>query len=182
MHADCPVDYSTFMSSGLLAIAPRHTTHRRAHSASNTTTMSMRPLPLPPVPAHRMGHTRATSMPFRMQDLSQTAGASGSGSHSRVHFAEHAANGGRAPFINPGPLSRWAYGRALPAGRKEEAVANKTVFMDWWASEVVKTDPVTCSDSLFLYPQSQGRTRYRNQYGRCVRLVLGCGCRLRASC
>ena len=94
-----------------------------------------------------------------------------------------AANGGRAPFINPGPLSRWAYGRALPAGRKEEAVANKTVFMDWWASEVVKTDPVTCSDSLFLYPQSQGRTRYRNQYGRCVlRLVLGCGCRLCASC
>ena len=40
------------------------------------------------------------------------------------------ANGGRAPFINPTPLARWAYGRALPPGRKDEALANKTVFVD----------------------------------------------------
>ncbi|KAI0767056.1 amidase signature enzyme [Fomes fomentarius] len=75
-----------------------------------------------------------------------------------------AANGGRAPFINPAPLARWTYGRALPTGRKEEALANKTVFMDWFSSEVVKTDPTTCSDSIFLYPQSLGRTNYRNRY------------------
>ena len=73
-----------------------------------------------------------------------------------------AANGGRMPFVNPGPLARWAYGRALPAGRRDEALANKTVFMDWVASEVLKSDPVTCSDSIFVYPQSQGRQNYRN--------------------
>ncbi|KAI0628977.1 amidase signature enzyme [Trametes polyzona] len=76
-----------------------------------------------------------------------------------------AANGGRVPFIDPAPLARWNYGRALPVGRKEEAVANKTVFMDWFASEVIKAgDPETCADAIFLYPQSAGGTNYRNQY------------------
>ncbi|OBZ69725.1 Amidase 1 [Grifola frondosa] len=76
-----------------------------------------------------------------------------------------AANGGRMPFIDPAPLTRWTYGRSLPAGRHDEAVANKTIFMDWFASEVVKGGVVdTCSESIFLYPQSSGGTNYRNRY------------------
>ncbi|KAI0753089.1 amidase signature enzyme [Daedaleopsis nitida] len=73
-----------------------------------------------------------------------------------------AAHGGRMPFIDPSPLARWAYGRALPAGRREEALTNKTIFMDWVASQVMKPDPTTCSESIMIYPQSQGRTNYRN--------------------
>ncbi|KAI0365605.1 amidase signature enzyme [Pilatotrama ljubarskyi] len=76
-----------------------------------------------------------------------------------------AANGGRMPFIDPAPLARWGYGRGLPAGRKEEALANKTIFMDWFASEVIKAgDPQTCADGILLYPQSSGGTNYRNRY------------------
>ncbi|KAI0359644.1 amidase signature enzyme, partial [Trametes cingulata] len=76
-----------------------------------------------------------------------------------------AANGGRMPFIDPAPLARWGYGRGLPAGRKEEALANKTIFMDWFANEVIKSgDPQTCADAILLYPQSAGGTNYRNRY------------------
>ncbi|KAI0776279.1 amidase signature enzyme [Trametes elegans] len=76
-----------------------------------------------------------------------------------------AVNGGRMPFIDPAPLARWNYSRGLPAGRKEEAIANKTVFMDWFANEVITAgDPETCADAILLYPQSSGRTNYRNRY------------------
>ena len=85
-------------------------------------------------------------------------------------FADYAANhGGRAPFVDPAPLARWNYGRSLPAGRKDIALANKTVFMDWLANEVIKADEESCSDAIFLYPQSSGRTNYRNQYIRYAR-------------
>ncbi|CDO69603.1 hypothetical protein BN946_scf184875.g6 [Trametes cinnabarina] len=78
-----------------------------------------------------------------------------------------AANGGRMPFIDPAPLARWDYGRALPPGRKEEALVNKTIFMDWFASEVIRGGvPETCADGILLYPQSSGRTNYRNRYIR----------------
>ena len=89
-----------------------------------------------------------------------------------------AAHDGRTPFINPAPLARWAYGRALPAGRKDQALANKTAFMDWFADEGVKTDAESCSDSIFLYPQSSGRTNYRNQYIRYACLSRGPGATL----
>ncbi|KAI0669701.1 amidase signature enzyme [Trametes maxima] len=81
-------------------------------------------------------------------------------------FADYAAaNGGRTPFINPAPLARWNYGRALSAGRKEEALANKTTFMDWFADSVIKGgDPESCADAILLYPQSSGETSYRNEY------------------
>lgn len=79
-----------------------------------------------------------------------------------------ALHNGRAPFINPAPLARWGYGRTLPSTQKDEAIQNKTVFQEWFAENVVKADETTCSDSLFLYPQSSGSTNYRNQYGRWV--------------
>ena len=65
----CPMDYSTFMSSGLQAIAPRHAIHRRSQSASPMTVR-----PLPPIPAHPPAyrtHARATSLDFRRADVQQ---------------------------------------------------------------------------------------------------------------
>ncbi len=76
-----------------------------------------------------------------------------------------ASHGGRMPFINPTPLVRWGYGRTLPSSRKAEALTNKTIFMDWFGSEIVKGgNDETCSESIFLYPQSSGGTNYRNTY------------------
>ena len=79
------------------------------------------------------------------------------------------ARNGQSPFIDPAPLARWTYGRSLPAGRKEEAVTNKTVFMNWFQDRVLNgTNKETCSNSIYLYPQSSGGTNYRNRYIRCV--------------
>ncbi|KIP02518.1 hypothetical protein PHLGIDRAFT_79016, partial [Phlebiopsis gigantea 11061_1 CR5-6] len=76
-----------------------------------------------------------------------------------------AARNGQSPFIDPAPLARWTYGRSLPAGRKEEAVTNKTVFMNWFQDTVLNgTNKETCSNAIFLYPQSSGGTNYRNRY------------------
>ncbi|KAH9919408.1 amidase signature enzyme [Fomitopsis serialis] len=76
-----------------------------------------------------------------------------------------AANGGRKPFIDPAPLTRWGYGWSLPTEAYTEGIANKTTFMDWFASEVVVGgDPTSCSESILLYPQSSGYTTYRNAY------------------
>ncbi|KAJ3037698.1 hypothetical protein HDV00_001420 [Rhizophlyctis rosea] len=84
-------------------------------------------------------------------------------------YADYAAkHDGRQPFINPVPLSRWAYGRqqlALNPNAYDVAIQNKTIYMDWWNSNVSKYDSKTCSDSLFLYPQSAAGTSYRNRYG-----------------
>ncbi|THH16650.1 hypothetical protein EUX98_g9268 [Antrodiella citrinella] len=52
-----------------------------------------------------------------------------------------------------------------PPTQKNEALVNKTIFMNWFAENFVQTDPDSCSESIFLYPQSSGTTNYRNQYG-----------------
>ncbi|KAH9944758.1 amidase signature enzyme [Amylocystis lapponica] len=84
-------------------------------------------------------------------------------------FADYSAqNGLRKPFIDPAPLARWAYGYAQPTGAYNEAIANKTAFMNWFAEQVVPADPDTCSESIFLYPQSSGGTNYRNNYIACA--------------
>ncbi|KAF1989847.1 amidase signature enzyme [Aulographum hederae CBS 113979] len=74
-----------------------------------------------------------------------------------------AVHSGRLPFVDPVPLVRWGYGENATA-TVEEAVANKTVFMEWVASEVLVADSQTCSDSLLLYVGSQATVRYRNRY------------------
>jgi len=67
-------------------------------------------------------------------------------------YADYAAaHDGRRPFIDPAPLVRWAYGDSLPDSALADGVNNKTVFMDWWATHVIKHDSTTCSDSLVLY-------------------------------
>ncbi|OCH86083.1 amidase signature enzyme [Obba rivulosa] len=79
--------------------------------------------------------------------------------------AYQATHSGRMPFINPAPLVRWDFGRALPPGQKDKELANKATFMQWFAENVIKNgDPETCSDSIFLYPQSTGEPVPRNQY------------------
>lgn len=80
------------MSSGLLAIAPRHTVHRRSQSAS---TMTVRPLPPIPVPAHR-GHTRATSLDYRRIDVQQRPSGP-RGPPRRTASEGHGGNAGPTP-------------------------------------------------------------------------------------
>lgn len=83
------------------------------------------------------------------------------------------ANRGRKPFIDPVPLSRWEYGWSQPADAYEDQFANKTTFMNWFGSEVVVGgDPDSCSGSILIYPQSSGKTTYRNAYTGCG--VLPC--------
>ncbi|KAG8624976.1 hypothetical protein KVT40_006727 [Elsinoe batatas] len=81
------------------------------------------------------------------------------------YAAYAAANGGRRPFVNPAPLVRWGYGDTVPDSALAEANANKTVFADWWDANILRADPVTCSDKLLLYPGSSASGSYRNQYG-----------------
>ncbi|KAJ3051571.1 hypothetical protein HK097_007417 [Rhizophlyctis rosea] len=80
-------------------------------------------------------------------------------------YADYAAaHDGRLPFVNPVPLSRWAYGRSLPPTAYDEAIANKTIYMNWWNTQITKPDSKTCSDSIILYPQSAAGPSYRNVY------------------
>lgn len=44
------------------------------------------------------------------------------------------------------------------------ANANRTIFADWFASEVLVADNETCSDSLMLYVGSKAKVEYRDQY------------------
>lgn len=74
-----------------------------------------------------------------------------------------AIHDGRTPFVDPVPLLRWKYGDSLPASALTEAVSNKTIFQNWWSTNVLKNDSNTCSDSLLLYFVPV-QTHYRNQY------------------
>ncbi|KAJ4290080.1 hypothetical protein N0V88_006586 [Collariella sp. IMI 366227] len=77
-----------------------------------------------------------------------------------------AAHAGRRPFINPVPLSRWAYGDSLPASALQSALAAKATFMRWLNSALLapSPDPLQCSSSLILYVASQGGQNPRNRY------------------
>jgi hypothetical protein len=75
-----------------------------------------------------------------------------------------AANGGRKPFIDPVPLSRWNWGLGYPESQLETEIKNKDTFTFWWNSTVQVFDPVTCSDSLILYVGAAATPTYRNVY------------------
>ena len=67
-------------------------------------------------------------------------------------YADYAAiHDGRLPFVDPVPLTRWAFGDSYPASALTDAISNKTIFMDWFGENVLLNDSVTCSDSLLLY-------------------------------
>jgi hypothetical protein len=77
-----------------------------------------------------------------------------------------AVHDGRTPFVDPSPLIRWAYGDSLPASALDDAVRNKTLFMDWFNSRVLPgvADPLQCSGALLLYQGSAGGQSPRNRY------------------
>lgn len=79
-------------------------------------------------------------------------------------YADYAAlHDGRQPFIDPAPLARWAWAANYSS---EEAIRNKTLFMDWFNTEVLPpvSDPSQCTSSLLLYPGKVGTQTPRNQY------------------
>lgn len=97
---------------------------------------------------------------------------------AKPFFADYAAvHNGRMPFVDPSPLIRWTWGQTnISADAAVTALVNKNVFKDWWGTEVQKSVPGSCSDSLFLYPGATGTPTYRNVYRRFVAraLVLSC--------
>ncbi|KAH5332349.1 hypothetical protein HBI23_071830 [Parastagonospora nodorum] len=79
-------------------------------------------------------------------------------------YADYAAKyDGRRPFVNPVPLARWGWG-GNQTNTVEEAVNNKTIFMDWVNSGILTPSPKTCSESLVLYVGSTARADPRNVY------------------
>ena len=77
-----------------------------------------------------------------------------------------AANQGRRPFVDPSPLIRWAWAAAEGSGATNQALGNKTVFMDWWEATVMLPNAESCSESLLLYVGSNASPTYRNVYRR----------------
>jgi hypothetical protein len=82
-------------------------------------------------------------------------------------YADYAAvHDGRTPFVDPAPLIRWAFVENKTNAALDEAIANKTMFMNWFNSEVLppSDDADICSDALFLYPGNDGEPDTRNEY------------------
>lgn len=79
-------------------------------------------------------------------------------------YADYAAtNDGRLPAVNPAPLRRWALGDDSPS-TIEEAIANKTQFMDWFNESVLARDNNTCSDKILIYVPRVPSPKYRGTY------------------
>jgi len=90
-------------------------------------------------------------------------------------YAAYAAvHDGRKPFVDPAPLIRWAFGDSYPASTLDQAVTNKTLFQDWWATSVQPNSTTTCSDSLLLY-SAGADPLYRNEYKGPPRVPYGFG-------
>jgi hypothetical protein len=71
---------------------------------------------------------------------------------------------GRRPFVNPVPLARWGWGDNQTY-TVDDAVANKTIFMNWANQTFLAPSPETCSESLTMYiGSSTPRPVYRNTY------------------
>ncbi|CEJ61802.1 hypothetical protein PMG11_10320 [Penicillium brasilianum] len=75
-----------------------------------------------------------------------------------------AANGGRRPFIDPVPLSRWGFGLEYPESQLDVEILHKDIFSHWWNSTAQVFDEKTCSDSLMLYVGTAATQTYRNVY------------------
>jgi hypothetical protein len=91
-------------------------------------------------------------------------------------YADYAAAyDGRRPFVNPVPLARWGWGDSVPDSWHEDAIRNKTLFMDWFNSEVLSRseNKDQCSDAILLYPSSSGSPSPRNRYGSAPGTPLG---------
>ncbi|KAH8174153.1 amidase domain-containing protein [Sarocladium implicatum] len=86
-------------------------------------------------------------------------------------YADYAAaHNGRRPFVNPVPLSRWAWGDSVPDSWHADAVRNKTIFMDWFNDKILprSKDKTQCTQGILLYPGSTGTPSPRNRYSASV--------------
>ncbi|UPK94436.1 hypothetical protein LCI18_005371 [Fusarium solani-melongenae] len=77
-----------------------------------------------------------------------------------------AAHDGRRPFINPVPLARWTWADSQPDSIYDEAVHNKTAFMNWFNKRILPADhdSITCSSGFLVHIDSSGGFSSRNQY------------------
>jgi hypothetical protein len=68
--------------------------------------------------------------------------------------------------VDPVPISRWAFADSFPASALDDAIANKTLFMNWFQENILPPvdDPLQCSDALLLYIGSTGGQDARNVY------------------
>ncbi|KAL5343542.1 amidase signature enzyme [Aspergillus crustosus] len=82
-------------------------------------------------------------------------------------FRDYAAkHDNRTPYMNPGPLLRWNIGQDRGQAGWDEAWANKTTFKNWWsgAAGFGAHNNESCSDGIYIYPNSVGAPNYRDQY------------------
>ncbi|KAM7194932.1 Amidase signature domain containing protein [Rhypophila sp. PSN 637] len=88
-----------------------------------------------------------------------------------------AAHNGRTPFVNPVPLSRWAYGDSRSAADLEAEYKAKATFMKWWNEKILPgvSDKNQCSSGFVVYPGSSGGQNPRNRYGTLPGAPLGFG-------
>ena len=80
-------------------------------------------------------------------------------------YADYAAkHDGRLPFVNPVPVARWGWGENQTY-TVDDAIANKTIFMNWANETFLAPSAETCSESLVMYVgSSTPRPVYRNTY------------------
>ena len=78
-----------------------------------------------------------------------------------IHSAKY---DGALPFVDPVPLARWAFADMYPDSVRDEAFNNKTIFMEWFNSEILVPHKKTCSSAIMLYPGSTGEASPRNVY------------------
>ncbi|RFN47025.1 hypothetical protein FIE12Z_8751 [Fusarium flagelliforme] len=91
-------------------------------------------------------------------------------------FRDYAAvNEGRRPYINPAPSVRWAWGESQPDSILDDALKNKTIFMDWFNKQVLPKDedPQRCSSRILLHTESTGSFGRRDIYKDPPRVPFG---------
>ncbi|KAI1072920.1 hypothetical protein LB507_008955 [Fusarium sp. FIESC RH6] len=86
-----------------------------------------------------------------------------------------AAHEGRQPYINPAPSVRWAWGESQPDSILEDALKNKTIFMDWFNEQVLPKDDdkQRCSSRILLHTESTGSFGRRDIYKDPPRVPFG---------
>ncbi|KAJ1335616.1 amidase [Microdochium nivale] len=76
-------------------------------------------------------------------------------------FTAYAAKyDGRVPFVNDWTNSSWNWASQFP-DLIDEAVHNKTIFMDWWNTIALPNNTDSCSESIFLYVFNAAQPKFR---------------------
>ncbi|KAA1466957.1 amidase signature enzyme [Dentipellis sp. KUC8613] len=80
-------------------------------------------------------------------------------------FADYAAaNQGRKPHVNPGVLIRWNYAQSQGLSAFETELSHREAFENWTLNHFLTENRESCSDSIFMYPQSPGEYVSREMY------------------